>query len=270
MIIILVGVALFGGVFGAGQHDAVFKSIASTGGECARYLNNDGTGDCNTHCVAVVDHVWNDTVAMFTRNYERFFVPVPDDQCYQNRTLRCLAQVDSVVPVADKCARAQQLGQCYADQHGQLNASQLFYRPMTNIQYNRVFQQCASMLGLSNDDLKEMAAKGVQNVAASACLMRCLWIRMGIYSDDVGFDLTLATGQCGKYNPAMDPVPCQARLVAEECDKCKRAIRQAQECLDLRFSVQQLDESQPPQLKFNLEIYDFNCILICDFEIDFS
>lgn len=93
---------------------------------------------------------------------------------------------------------------------------------------------------------------------------------MGIYSDDTGFDLTLATGQCGKYNPAMDPVPCQARLVAEECDKCKRAIRQAQECLDLRFSVQQLDENQPPQLKFNLEIYDFNCILICDFEIDFS
>lgn len=269
MIVIVVLVALCSEVLGAGQHDAVFKSIESTGKECARYLNNDGTGDCNTHCVGVIDHVWNDTVAMFTRNYERFFVPAPEDLCYQNRTLRCLSQVDQVVPVSDKCARARQLGQCYADQYGQLNASQLQYRPMTNLQYNRVFQQCASMLGLSNDVLKDIATKGVDSVPAFACLVRCTMIRMGLYSDDEGFDLTLATEQCGKYNPALDPVPCQAKVKAEECDRCKRTVRIVNECLGLRLNVKQLEENQPPQLVFNIEVYDFNCIILCDFSVNF-
>ncbi|XP_062538917.1 general odorant-binding protein 45-like [Armigeres subalbatus] len=241
--------ALLGGVFA--RHDAAFKTFSSTSNECAKYLHNDGSGDCNIHCVGVAAHIWNDTVAKFTPNYANFFVPDAEDKCYENRTDRCLMHVASTVPVFDKCARANQLGQCYVDQYGELQTDVQQYVPKTDVQYTRVFLQCASILGLSNQDLQAMVDQGAYKAPGSACLLRCTLIRMGLYSDSAGIDLPLASRQCGLYNATEDIGKCQARVQEEECDKCKRALRIADECLGMHFHVKPLGET------FAVELYSF-------------
>ncbi|XP_029717487.2 general odorant-binding protein 45-like [Aedes albopictus] len=247
-------VALVGGVLG--RHDAAFKSFGSTGGECSQYLNNDGNGDCNVHCIGVVAHVWNDTLAKFTQNYAGYFVPDPKDDCYVNRTERCLLQVDKSVEVYDKCTRAQKLGQCYADQYGELVPTQLQYVPMTDLQYTRVFLQCAAMLGLSTADLDAMVQQGAYNVPAGECLLRCTLTRMGLYTDEAGIDVPLATRQCGLYNATSDIGQCQAKVMAEQCDKCKRTVAIAKDCLGMHYNVRKVDNS------YVLELYG-TCYSYC-------
>ncbi|XP_001661124.2 general odorant-binding protein 45-like [Aedes aegypti] len=257
-LIVLAVVALAGQVLS--RHDATFKSFGSTSGECSRYLNNDGNGECNIHCVGVIGHAWNETLAKFTQNYAGYFVPDPQDDCYQNRTERCLLQVDNAIPVYDKCTRASKLGQCYADQYGQLNAIQPQYVPMTDLQYTRVFLQCAAILGLSNNDLNAMVQQGAYNTPAGACLLRCTLIRMGLYTDDAGIDVALATRQCGLYNVTSDIAQCQAKVQAEECDKCKRTTRIAKECLNMHYNVRNVGDS------YGLELYgDDVCYSSCSF-----
>ncbi|XP_062556464.1 general odorant-binding protein 45-like [Armigeres subalbatus] len=261
-------VALLGGVFA--RHDAVFKTFSSTSNECAKYLNNDGSGDCNIHCVGVVAHVWNDTVAKFTPNYANFFAPDAEDNCYENRTDRCMQHVDHKVPVFDKCARANQLGQCYADQYGELKSNVQEYVPKTDVQYTRVFLQCASILGLSHQDLQAMVQQGAYNVPAAACLLRCTLMRMGLYTDSAGVDVPLATRQCGLYNATENVEKCQARIQEEECDKCKRAVRIAKECLRMHFNVKPLGETFAVELygtssacAFCFAYYGLNAIFFC-------
>nr|XP_029724596.1 general odorant-binding protein 45-like [Aedes albopictus] len=256
-LIVLAVVALAGSVLG--RHDAAFKSFGSTGGECSQYLNNDGNGDCNVHCIGVVAHVWNDTLAKFTQNYAGYFVPDPKDDCYVNRTERCLMQVDKSVEVYDKCTRARQLGQCYADQYGELVPTQLQYVPMTDLQYTRVFLQCAAMLGLSNADLDAMVQQGAYNVPAGECLLRCTLIRMGLYTDEKGFDVPLATRQCGLYNATSDIDQCQANVMASQCDKCKRTVTIAKDCLNMHYNVRKVGES------YALELYGGVCYSSCSY-----
>ncbi|XP_065081774.1 general odorant-binding protein 45-like [Ochlerotatus camptorhynchus] len=248
--IVIALVALASGVIEAGQHDAVLKSFSTSGGECGQYLNNDGNGECNVHCIGIVNHNWNDMQASFTRNYAYFFTPDADDKCYQNRTDRCLDQVYSSIPIYNKCLRAQQAGQCYNDQYGQLNASLPHYVPMTDLQYTRVMRQCAYILGLSDYQLSTIVEQGAYNASDGACLLRCTVMRMGLWHDKKGIDLARATMQCGIYGDKTAILDCQAKIMAEECDKCIQVKRTAQECLKMHYKVNKNQDGH-----YSVELY---------------
>lgn len=248
IVIAVAALALASGAFG--MHDAALKSFSVLSNECKQYLNNDGNGECNVHCVGVVSHTWNEPHAKFTQNYLNFFSPDPEDACYMNRTDRCLQQVYSSVPINEKCLRAQKSGQCVVDQYGELNATRLHYVPMTPLQYSRVLLECADVLGMSDDQLTALAEKGAYNVSDGACLLRCTLLRMGLWSDENGVNLERASAQCGFYGESSEVLACQAKVLAEECDKCVQVKRVAQECLNMHYVVKK-DENG----SFSAELY---------------
>lgn len=226
-----------------GQHSAQFKSIESANGECNQYLPTNGLRQpCNTRCVALVNRIWNDTSGLLSETTGRFYTQDLQNPCSRNRTKQCLNEVISTVSRRDSCKRAQASVDCYLNNYGQLDVTGLRYVPFTDIQQVRVLQECAAMLGVSGK-LDQVVRNGILSIPEGACLLRCLLIRQGLYSDESGPDLVRLSVQCNGYgeNEAKwraNVTQCVVAVhVDGNCDKCAQAVKIASECLVMNLKL---------------------------------
>ncbi|XP_062714156.1 general odorant-binding protein 45-like [Aedes albopictus] len=217
-----------------GRHSSIFKSILSTNDECGRYLN-ESNGNCSVRCRGLLHRFWDDQRGnLGYYALKQFYQPDPEDKCYLNRTMRCLKQV----PVSDEsCQRVAQYVRCYKDQYGEENTATARFIPFTPIQQTRILMECAAILGISEDSLRE-AAKNSGEIPQEACLLRCFLIRQGLYSEAGGFELERFELQCGGYGSGWNPVAIQQCIAnVTDCDSCTKVHRMAKTCLQLHFKV---------------------------------
>ncbi|XP_029730939.2 general odorant-binding protein 45-like [Aedes albopictus] len=222
---------LIGQITAADRHSSRFKSIHSTDDECSQYLSQYSE-HCSTRCRSVLQRFWN-TQRGLGISITQFYQPDPEDKCYLNRTVRCLRRVSST----ETCERVDQYVQCFKDQYGMQDTKTARFIPFTSIQHAGILMECAALLGISQDSLKQAAENGTE-LPQRACLLRCFLIRQGLYNDEGGFDLERLEMQCGGYGSGWDPVAvgeCIAKV--EDCDKCAKVQRIARDCLQAFFNV---------------------------------
>lgn len=225
------------------QHSAQLKSIDSAFGECNKYLPTVGLQhQCDKRCVALVHRIWNDTVGVLSETTGRFYTQDPHNSCARNRTKQCLSEVSSTIPRRKSCKRAKASIDCYIDNYGKLDVKGLRYVPFTDIQQVLILQQCAAMLGIL-DKLDYVVQNGMRSIPEGACLLRCLLIRQGLYSDESGPDLVRLSVQCNGYgeNEAewrANVTQCVAAVQAERsCNKCEQASKIASQCLMMNLQL---------------------------------
>ncbi|XP_062557886.1 general odorant-binding protein 45-like [Armigeres subalbatus] len=239
-------------VSGIGQHGGNFKSIQSSAAECNLYLPADAVRqDCGTRCVALVNRIWNDTAGRLSETVGRFYTLDPKDPGAHNRTSQCVKQVIATVPSRNSCKLADASVNCYRSNYGRLDVATPRYVPFTDVQQVRILSECAAMLGVSHK-LTQVVRNGMQSIPEGACLLRCLLMRQGLYTDRGGPDLGRLSVQCGGYGPQeqewrANVTQCVAKVQAE-CidDKCVRAERIAVECLVMRLKF---FEARSPKLR---------------------
>ncbi|XP_062716032.1 general odorant-binding protein 45 [Aedes albopictus] len=218
----------------AGRHSSIFKSIRSTDDECDRY-SNERNGNCSVRCRGLLLRFWDDQRGKLGfYALKQFYQPDPEDKCYLNRTMRCLKRVS--VP-DESCQKVAQYVRCYKDQYGEENTAIARFIPFTPMQQTRILMECAAILGISEDSLRE-AAKSGGEIPQEACLLRCFLIRQGLYSEAGGFELERLELQCGGYGSGWNPVAVQQCIAnVTDCDSCTKVQRMAKNCLQVHFKV---------------------------------
>ncbi|EAT37093.1 AAEL010874-PA [Aedes aegypti] len=244
------------------EHSASLKSILSSTAECNLYLPTEALRqECGTRCVSLVNRIWNDTNGRLSDTIGRFYVEGPQDPCARNRTLQCLEQVTASIPIRNSCKLADASVNCYRNNYGQLDVKSPRFVAFSDVQQVRILTECAAMLGVS-DKLVQVVRNGLQSIPEGACLLRCLLIRQGLYSDQRGPDLKRVSVQCGGYEGyeqewRANVTRCVAAVHAERiCDKCLQAERIAVDCLQMHLH---LYEVRSPKLRqhipFGVEFY---------------
>ncbi|KXJ68482.1 hypothetical protein RP20_CCG003184 [Aedes albopictus] len=202
--------------------------------ECGRYLN-EWNGNCSVRCRGLLHRFWDDQRGnLGYYALKQFYQPDLEDKCYLNRTMRCLKQVS----VSDEsCQRVAQYVRCYKDQYGEENTATARFIPFTPMQQTRILMECAAILGISEDSLRE-AAKNGGEIPQEACLLRCFLIRQGLYSEAGGFELERFELQCGGYGSGWNPAAIQQCIAnVTDYDSCTKVHRMAKTCLQVHFKV---------------------------------
>ncbi|XP_001651313.2 general odorant-binding protein 45-like [Aedes aegypti] len=218
------------------RHKIVQKSLAGTGIECQQY---DPPWNCAVRCQTLLTRDWVDSTGMQSP-YDRFFQPDPNDQCYMNRTQRCLLDKQLTVPRNKLCLRADSSVQCFLIQSGQVIMDQPKFVAPSRLLENQIFLECGTMLGFSRQRIWEILYKGEFTLPEISCLVRCFLIRSGLYDDKSGLNLERFYVACGGYDDAFyhNVTKCIANVeAAGQCDKCTRAQRLALECVGSQYPI---------------------------------
>uniref|UniRef100_A0A8D8KCH2 General odorant-binding protein 45 n=1 Tax=Culex pipiens TaxID=7175 RepID=A0A8D8KCH2_CULPI len=197
------------------NHLASFKSFDSADRECSHYLGHQHR--CAVRCRGLVTRFLNRTSVLPTAVIERFYEPGEDDYLYRSRTTQCLRDVRAL----NSCELARRSVQCYDGEFGAVDRDALQFVPLTDVQHLRVVRECEAML-------RESLTEG--------CLLRCVLIREGLYSDRDGprvERIAVMGSDLGEDVKLWTAGPCVARLQAEKVDKCTIAARIVSECLEL-------------------------------------
>ncbi|XP_065084338.1 general odorant-binding protein 45-like [Ochlerotatus camptorhynchus] len=221
------------------QGNLVLKSFQRAKLECKQYLPplDDSDGLCQSRCEAIALHSWDDCSGLLYVPYSRHFQPDRNDKNYLNRTLRCLdAGLENVSSEA-VCCKASVYWRCYRDQWGNLIGTPQLV-PLSKLQISSTIEQCAQMLQVNHTELQYFARNHFDVSDRSRCLMRCMLIRKGLYSDASGPDLDRMYVQCGGYSIDEETFKrnaseCIDRLRGKCYDKCTLATRIVVDCFPI-------------------------------------
>ncbi|KAL1381138.1 hypothetical protein pipiens_013681 [Culex pipiens pipiens] len=200
--------------------------------ECGRYLGSDH--DCAAYCEQLVLRSWNDEYGVLQARYGRHYRPNCDDSDYYNRTVDCIQR--GTGPRDDFCCRSSVSKRCYLENYGHLEptAPQILHMPKLRLRSN--LEQCARILKISEEELADYRAVLFQHPPKARCLLRCLLIREGLYSDRNGPDAHRTYIQCGGYGDTEEIFQrelrdCVASIWARYRDPCERAAHVVFECI---------------------------------------
>uniref|UniRef100_A0A182RLX3 Odorant-binding protein n=1 Tax=Anopheles funestus TaxID=62324 RepID=A0A182RLX3_ANOFN len=159
----------------------------------AEYVSNNYPDDpetkCLLRCVGLNLRWWNDTSGVQTAVMERFFHPDDVDAEYENRTAQCLEQeLTNGTDLSDRCCVAYERFRCYLQYYGNLVPCALF-TPEDDSRYVRAAQDCIEFLQVPEKLLKSYAAASFPDAPETRCLLRCFFLRTGVFHTDTGFDV---------------------------------------------------------------------------------
>uniref|UniRef100_A0A182WEA3 Odorant-binding protein n=1 Tax=Anopheles minimus TaxID=112268 RepID=A0A182WEA3_9DIPT len=185
-------------------HLTLTKSFTRALQDCMEYLqvpgyryveyasNNypdDPETKCLIRCVGLNLRWWNDTTGMQPAVMERFFHPDETDAEYENRTAQCLEQhLTNGTELSDCCCVAYESFRCYLQHYGNLIPCALYY-PEDESRYVSAAQDCIEYLQIPEQLLKSYAAGSFPDAPETRCLLRCFFLRTGVFHVETGFDV---------------------------------------------------------------------------------
>ncbi|KXJ74761.1 hypothetical protein RP20_CCG013003 [Aedes albopictus] len=244
------------------EHRVSYKSIQSSTGECDLYLPTDAVRkDCGVRCVSLVNRIWNDTAGRLSESISRFYAEGTQSTCARDRTFQCLKQVSTSIPTRNTCKLAEASVDCYRNNYGQLDVVSPRFVPFSDLQQVQILSQCAEMLGVA-DKMQFVVRNGVDSIPEGACLVRCLLMRKGLYTDRDGPNLDRVSVQCGGYEGyeqewRTNVTRCVKAVHAEGIhDKCAQAERIAVDCLQMHLHLYEAKNAKArEQIPFGIEFY---------------
>lgn len=233
----LLGLCIFASRGFTLQHTATLKSFDELRIECSRYLppvdalNN--VEDCSDRCLGLVGRFWNDSISRTVYSVNRFYQPDSCDQDNLDRTEQCLCETVQSLPRNASCQRASCSMQCYQDQFGELINQKPQFVPVSKLRSAQIMSDCAQVLQISQDTVRQILHDGYNNTCEGRCLVRCYLIRAGLYSDRWGPNIARFSVQCEGYADEYERsvTDCYAGLKAQQLDKCTLAARFYDECI---------------------------------------
>uniref|UniRef100_A0A8W7P939 Odorant-binding protein n=1 Tax=Anopheles coluzzii TaxID=1518534 RepID=A0A8W7P939_ANOCL len=154
----------------------------------ANSFSDDPETKCLLRCVGLNLRWWNDTTGMQTAVIEGFFHPDPLDELYENRTAECLRKELSHADTTDCCCLAYDSFRCYLQHYGNLVPCARFY-PEDETRFVRAAQDCIEFLQIPHKLLKSYSAGSFPDAPETRCLLRCFFLRTGVFHVDTGFDV---------------------------------------------------------------------------------
>uniref|UniRef100_A0A9I3EI14 Uncharacterized protein n=1 Tax=Anopheles dirus TaxID=7168 RepID=A0A9I3EI14_9DIPT len=184
-------------------HLAVTKSFSRALQDCMEYLQvpgyryaeyaansfpDDPETKCLLRCVGLNLRWWNDTAGVQAAVMERFFQPDPLDVEYENRTETCLQQSLMSGDTSDSCNLAYESFMCYLQHYGNLVPCPQ-YHPEDESRDVRIARDCMNVLQVPEQMLRAYRKGNFPDAPETRCLLRCFFLRSGLYSVDTGFDV---------------------------------------------------------------------------------
>ncbi|XP_055585118.1 general odorant-binding protein 45-like [Uranotaenia lowii] len=207
----------------------VFKSVKQAKLECRAYLKK--TDHCNDLCELTVLRSWDKCSGLIGVPFAQHYQPnVSNVINYYDRTSECIS---SASKTSEGCHQATVESNCFKKHYGSpVGSSQL--ASLTDLQLQSVLESCASMLGMTPTAVMLSRLYDFNLDHNSRCLMRCILIREGLYSDICGPDLDRVYVQCGGYDQPLqdfkaDAQKCVDNLRSQCMDKCMLAAKIASE-----------------------------------------
>ncbi|XP_055604169.1 general odorant-binding protein 45-like [Uranotaenia lowii] len=178
----------------AGSHSAISKTALEIHTECRKILQNPMNAkeaECEDRCEVYLYRAWNDIRGPAYNVYRAIWnQQKPGDECFVDRTYRCLwnrNQFNLTTP--ELCRRATETTTCFDWYHGLVTPlTDVFVRP-TAFRLRSIVESCRTILQLTDQDLHDPLNNGFVESEMSACLMRCVIIRAGLYTDADGPNL---------------------------------------------------------------------------------
>uniref|UniRef100_A0A182F2I7 Odorant-binding protein n=1 Tax=Anopheles albimanus TaxID=7167 RepID=A0A182F2I7_ANOAL len=244
--------ALVGALTG---HSIVEKSVVQAQQECVEYLNvprhrlyeylghnyaNDAKTKCMIRCVGLNLKWWNASVALREDVIQQYFLPGPDDSASIDRTRACIEK--RVSSKSSLCSRAYESFQCYLEHYGELlNCPKTV--PLSEERFAEAVHFCLDTLQAPLAEFRTYcSSRGFLECERSRCLLRCIAIRTGIYSDQYGafaarYQLQFGNITSGTGGDGLEQDICTTRLRREGLDKCTLAARVLHECFDFQITL---------------------------------
>ncbi|XP_058123113.1 general odorant-binding protein 45-like [Anopheles ziemanni] len=198
-------------------------------------LRNDNDTKCLVRCVGVSGRFWNDYTGMRMHLLGLYFNAASGDTANVNRTQACLDKLPSQAPRKDFCDLAFESFLCFYHNYGNLHRHRVFV-PLDNMQLLHVTARCMEVHRITVEDLMSLTEDELDENLNVHCLVRCIGVQTGIYSDRYGVNLDLVYTQYGeghderKYKE--DAQACLMRHTGTSCSPCRRAYNMLYKCFE--------------------------------------
>ncbi|XP_052873573.1 general odorant-binding protein 45-like [Anopheles cruzii] len=219
-------------------------------------LGNDDDTKSLIRCVGVSCRFWSDYTGLRRDIIERYFTPDASDTLYRNRTQACLKKLPVLsFPFNHRNQRdlAYRSFLCYYHNYGNLKRTRNFV-PMDSVRLLELARQCMNVLCIGVEDLVDLTVAELDENRSVHCMVRCIGLQTGLYSDRYGVNIDLVYAQYGEgYDEATfkaNAYSCVRNQSATSSDDpCRRAYNLLYKCFEnvrnivSRFEVQESYET---------------------------
>uniref|UniRef100_A0A182WAG7 Uncharacterized protein n=1 Tax=Anopheles minimus TaxID=112268 RepID=A0A182WAG7_9DIPT len=171
-----------------------FKLTALRSGMLVR----DEETKCLLRCVGVTGRFWSDYTGLRKDILARYFLADPADTQNVNRTHICLNELPSLGLDPEHCSDlALESFLCFYHNYGNLRLDRIFV-PLDHLQLKHVTAHCMEVHRITMEQLMSLSEEEMDSNDNLHCLVRCIGIRTGIYSDRDGVNMDLIYAQYGE------------------------------------------------------------------------
>ncbi|XP_053663537.1 general odorant-binding protein 45-like [Anopheles marshallii] len=200
-------------------------------------LVKDTETKCLLRCVGVSGRFWNDYTGLRKDILARYFLADAADAQNVNRTQICLNDLPALPQDSLRCCNlALESFLCFFYNYGNLRQDRIFV-PLDQLQLQHVMASCMDVHQITTEHLMSQGEEEMDANDNVHCLVRCIGIKTGTYSDRDGVNMDLVYAQYGEGY-------CEAdfKTKAYECirqqsvrnygDPCKRAYHLLYKCFE--------------------------------------
>ncbi|XP_055604168.1 general odorant-binding protein 45-like [Uranotaenia lowii] len=178
----------------SGIHSSHSKTAFQVHTECRKMLRNPMKARedvCEDRCEVCVYRAWDDIRGPVYGVYRVFWgIQNPGDECFVDRTYRCLWNRDQFnLTTPDPCRRATETTTCFDRYHGAVTPATIVFLNPTALHFRSIVESCRKFQQLSDQDLVHPLNSGFLDSEVTRCLLRCVIIRAGLYTDADGPNL---------------------------------------------------------------------------------
>uniref|UniRef100_A0A182QU23 Uncharacterized protein n=1 Tax=Anopheles farauti TaxID=69004 RepID=A0A182QU23_9DIPT len=198
----------------------------------------DGETKCLLRCVGVNARFWSDHEGLRKDQLARYFLADAADTQNVNRTQHCLDALPSLTADPERCCDlALESFLCFYHNYGNLRHDRIFV-PLDQLQLLHVTARCMDIHQITMPQLMSLGADELDANSNVHCLVRCIGIKTGIYTDRDGVNIDRIYAQYGdgycEKKFKNDATDCIQRLGPRKADinPSRRAYNLLYKCFE--------------------------------------
>uniref|UniRef100_A0A182LWY8 Uncharacterized protein n=1 Tax=Anopheles culicifacies TaxID=139723 RepID=A0A182LWY8_9DIPT len=161
-------------------------------------LVKDAETMCLLRCVGVTGRFWSDYTGLRKEILARYFLADAADILNVNRTQSCLNDLPALgLDPEHCCSLALESFMCFYHNYGNLRRDRVFV-PLDYLQLQHVTARCMEVHQITMEHLMSLSEEEMDSNDNLHCLVRCIGIKTGIYSDRDGVNMDLIYAQYGE------------------------------------------------------------------------
>ncbi|XP_055604167.1 general odorant-binding protein 45-like [Uranotaenia lowii] len=229
-----------------GYHSVTLKTPVEVHRECRKILqipkDSPQEGECEDRCEILLARAWDDTRGPAYNMLRVFWRPYdPEDECFIDRTYRCLLwnrdQFNLTSP--ELCRRASETTLCFDKYYGLPDRKKKLFFRSTALNLRSIVESCRKFQQLSDQDLVHPLNNDFVDSEVTGCLLRCVTIRAGLYSDVEGPNVDRLEQMYGArslerdhFRDAAQKCVNRTRLQHPEASACRLAAYFVDHCFE--------------------------------------